>query len=276
MPEIQDTAGALFRDRQLDRAIAAANADVRRSPGDFGSRLLLAELLLFAGNLARADIILDAASQADPTAAIVVAEFRQLLRAETARRQCRREGRVPEFLGEPTAALRSVLAGLVALRTGEVAEAARHAAEAEAARPRVPGTLQQDGSDAAFDDFRDVDDLCAGFFEVLTTTGKYFWVPTERVVSLIFHPPKRPRDLAWRRATISVAEGPDGEVYIPALYDSTAEAEAAERVDDYRLGHSTDWIGEEPGPVRGIGQRVFLAGDVAHPIMAIAELRFAA
>jgi hypothetical protein len=106
--------------------------------------------------------------------------------------------------------------------------------------------------------------------EVLTTTGKYFWVPTERVASIVFHPPKRPRDLAWRRATISVNEGPDGEVYIPAIYDS-AQPEIA---DNYRLGHNTDWTGDETGPVRGIGQRVFLAGDDAHPIMEIVELRF--
>ena len=272
MPEAQDSPGALFRARQLDAAIAAANAGVRRSPGDLGCRVLLAELLLFAGNIERADVILDAAAGADPTAAVVVAEFRQLLRAETARRQLRRDGRVPEFLGEPTPALRCALAAQVALRAGDVAEAGRQAAEAETLRPGVAGTLKLDETETAFDDFRDVDDLCAGFFEILTTTGKYFWVPTERVASIVFHAPQRPRDLAWRRATISVNDGPDGEVYIPAIYDA-AQPDLA---DDYRLGHSTDWIGDEPGPVRGIGQRVFLVGDDAHPIMSIVELRFGA
>jgi len=29
----------------------------------------------------------------------------------------------------------------------------------------------------------------------------------ERVASIVFHPPKRPRDPAWRRATISVNQG---------------------------------------------------------------------
>jgi type VI secretion system protein ImpE len=272
MPEAAETAGALFQARQLDAAIAAANAEVRRNPGDLGSRVLLSELLLFAGNLERADVILDAASRVDPSSAVVVAEFRQLIRAETARRQCRREGRVPEFLGEPTAALRAALAARVALRGDDAAEAARCAAEAETARPRVPGACKQDGAATAFDDFRDVDDLCAGFFEVLTTTGKYFWIPTERVESIVFHPPRRPRDLAWRRATISVNAGPDGEVYVPAIYDS-AETGLA---DDYRLGHATEWRGEEGDLVCGIGQRVFLAGDEAHGIMGLAELRFGA
>ncbi len=272
MPEAAETAGALFHARQLDAAIAAANTEVRRNPGELGSRVLLAELLLFAGKLERVDVILDAASTVDPTSAIVVAEFRQLIRAETARRQCRRDGRVPEFLGEPTAALRAALAARVALRADDTAEAIRNAAEAETVRPRVPGNLKQAGADTEFDDFRDVDDLCAGFFEVLTTTGKYFWIPTERVESIVFHPPRRPRDLAWRRATISVNAGPDGEVYVPTVYDSS-EAGLA---DDYRLGHATEWRGEEGELVCGIGQRVFLAGDDAHGIMDLEEIRFGA
>jgi type VI secretion system protein ImpE len=272
MPEAQDTAGALFAARQLDPAIAAANAEVRRNPGNLGGRVLLAELLLFAGNLARADTILDATALADPTSVVIVAEFRQLIRAETARRQCSRESRLPEFLGEPTPALRALLAAQVALHAGDIEEATRHVAEAAAVRPKVSGVLRHDGDETAFDDFRDVDDLCAGFFEVLTTTGRYFWIPTERVASIEFHAPRRPRDLAWRRATISVTGGPDGEVYVPVIYDSLQPDIA----DDYRLGHATDWTDEESGPVRGIGQRVFLAGDDAHAIMEVGELRFAA
>jgi type VI secretion system protein ImpE len=272
MPETQDTAGSLFRARRLGPAIAAANAEVRRKPGDLGARILLAELLVFAGNLDRADVILDAASQADPTAAVVVAEFRQLLRADIARRQLSRDGRVPEFLGEPTPALRAALAAHVALRAGDVAEAARQAAEAEAARPQVAGVMSLGGNDTAFDDFRDVDDLCAGYFEVLTTTGKYYWIPTERVASITFHPPHRARDLAWRRATMSVNAGPDGEVYLPVIYDTNQ----SDLGDDYRLGHTTDWIGEEGDPVRGVGQRVFLVGEEAHGIMDLGELRFGA
>jgi type VI secretion system protein ImpE len=272
MPETQQTAGDLFRAGNLSAAIAAANAEVRRKPGDLGGRVLLAELLVFAGNLERADTILDAASQADPSASLIVAEFRQLLRADLARRQFTREGRVPEFLDEPTAPLRAALAAQVALRGGDTAEAAACAVQAEATRPRAPGRLKQAGGEIAFDDFRDADDLCAGFFEVLTTNGKYFWVPTERVVSILFHPPKRPRDLVWRRSTISVDRGPDGEVYIPAIYDSTDVG----LPDMYRLGHGTDWAGDPGEPVRGIGQRVFLAGEDAYPIMDIAELSFAA
>src|SRR5580704_3795723 len=105
----QQTVGALFRAGRLADAVAVANAAVRKAPADLAPRVLLAELLMFAGNLERADVILDAGSVIDPQAAVVIAEFRQLLRAEMARRQQRRDGRLPEFLGEPTAALAATL-----------------------------------------------------------------------------------------------------------------------------------------------------------------------
>jgi type VI secretion system protein ImpE len=270
MSQTADSAGALFRAGRLDAAIEAANMAVRRAPGALGERILLAELLLFAGNLERCDRILDAAVHTDPGAAAVIAEFRQLLRAEAARRQMKREGRLPEFLEAPSAALRAALAAAVALRAGDAAEAARQAAAAEAARPRVAGSLGPPSAEVRFDDFRDADDLCAGFFEVLTVTGKYYWIPTERVVSLVFQPPRRPRDLVWRRARIATAGGPDGEVYLPAIYD----APDAGLDDAFRLGRATDWRAEDGGPVRGVGQRVFLIGEEARGIMELTAVRF--
>lgn len=265
MSDSTQTAGSLFKAGRLAEAVDAANAAVRKAPTDVAARMMLAEMLIFAGNLERADLILDAASQVEPEAAVVAAEFRQLLRADLARRQLRRDGRVPEFIGEPTEALRNLLAACVAERAGDLAEAARLAAAAEAARPRVAGFA----GDVAFDDFRDADDLCAGLFEVLTTTGKYFWIPTERVATIEFHPPKRPRDLFWRRATMSVREGPDGEVYLPAIYgndDLTLPA-------PLRLGRETDWSGE--ALVRGVGQRLFLVGEEAIAAMDLTTLEFA-
>jgi type VI secretion system protein ImpE len=267
MSGTDQTAAALFRAGKIDDAVAAAQAALRKTPTDLNARVLLGELLAFAGNLERADVVLDAASAIDPTTALVVAEFRQLIRADMARRQLFRDGRVPEFLNDPTETQRLQLAALVALRAGDMAEAAKQADAAEAARPHVPGRH----ADAAFDDWRDADDLLAGSFEVLTTTGKYFWIPTERVLTLEFHAPKRPRDLLWRRASMSVDQGPDGDVYVPVIY-ATDET----MTDAQRLGHETDWREAEGAPVRGIGQRLYMIGDEAMGIMDLGNIRFGA
>jgi type VI secretion system protein ImpE len=265
MSGTEQTASALFRAGKLDDAVAAAQAALRKAPTDLNARVLLGELLAFTGNLERADVVLDAASAIDPSTAMVVAEFRQLIRADMARRQLFRDGRVPEFLADPTEAQRLQLAALVALREGNVAEAARQAEAAEAARPHPSGKH----GDAAFDDLRDADDLLAGSFEVLTTTGKYYWIPIERVQTVEFHAPKRPRDLLWRRASMSVSEGPDGEVYLPAIYVADDPM-----TDALRLGRETDWRQSDNGPVRGVGQRLFIVGEDAVPMMDLGNFRF--
>lgn len=263
-------AGRLFREGELAGALTAANAAVRRAPTDIGARVLLAELLAFSGNIERADVVLDACSELDPTAAVVVAEFRQLLRGEMARRQLFSDGRVPEFLGEPTAAQRSSLAAIVALRHGDSSEAARLAAEAEEARPHPSGTV----GDTAFNDMRDADDLLASCFEVITTTGKYFWIPPERVLLLEFHKAKRPRDLFWRRATMQVADGPDGEVYLPTLYPPTTGTATA-MTDALRLGRATDWHqAGDGGPTLGLGAVTILVGEEAMTWLEMDKVNF--
>ena len=263
----EQTAADLLRAGKLADALTAAQAAVRKAPSDLNARVLMAELLIFSGNLERADVLLDAMSTLDPSTGIVVAEFRQLIRADMARRQLFRDGRVPELLSDATEAQRLQLAALVALRDNDMAGAAKNAAAAEEARPRVPGFH----GDQAFDDFRDADDLLAGNFEVLTTTGKYFWIPAERVLSAEFHPPKRPRDLIWRRVSMSVSEGPDGDVYIPVIYGATDPM-----TDLLRLGRETDWTDADAGPVRGVGQRVFLCGEEDVAVMDLVKLRFGA
>jgi type VI secretion system protein ImpE len=206
----------------------------------------------------------------DPARAVAVARFRQLLRAEVARRQTFEEGRLPQFQAPPPPHVEKALRALAELRAGHGKAATDLLAEAEALRPALPG--QCDGE--PFDDFRDVDDVTAGLIEVLTITGHYHWIPLSDVLEIVFQPPQRPRDLLWRRARLSVRSGPDGEVFIPVLYP-TLPADADDAV---RLGHATLWSEPSGGPVRGIGQRLFLglfpAGDRDLAITGIGTLRF--
>jgi type VI secretion system protein ImpE len=249
---------------QLQEAITAATEEVRKSPTDTGKRGFLCELLCFAGDLERADRQLDALGHQDPQVMVGVGLFRHLIRAEQARQQFYAEGRLPEFLGLPTPVLRLHLEASIRLRENQPAEAARLLAEAEGQRPKVAGTC--DGQ--AFDGLRDVDDLTAPFFEVLTSTGKYYWVPVEQVELVEFRPPTRPRDLLWQRAHMVVTGGPDGEVYLPTVY-AGSHTNPDEKV---RLGRVTDWTGGNGAPVRGVGQRTFLVGDQGRAILEMKEI----
>ena len=121
---------------------------------------------------------------------------------------------------------------------------------------------------------RDADDLLASCFEVITTTGKYFWIPPERVLLLEFHDAKRPRDLFWRRATMQVADGPDGEVYLPALYPPTTGTATA-MTDALRLGRATDWHqAGDGGPTLGLGAVTILVGEEALTWLEMDKVNF--
>lgn len=250
----------------LAGAVAEAVEEVKRNPTDPDRRGLLCEFLAFAGELDRADAQLDALSHQSPEIALGVSLLRQLVRAETARRQFFAEGRLPEFLDPPPEHVRLALEASIDVREGRPAEAAERLTRAEELRPRTPGVA--DGQ--AFDDLRDLDDQTAGVFEVLTSNGKYYWVPIDRVDLLEFRTPERPRDLLWRRARLVVRDGPDGEVYLPTIYAATR----VEGDDPLKLGRATDWRGGDASPVRGLGQRTLLVGDEARPLLELGTVEF--
>jgi type VI secretion system protein ImpE len=65
-----------------------------------------------------------------------------------------------------------------------------------------------------------------------------------------------------------VEAGPNGEVYVPALY----LGDPADTDEALRLGRATDWRDLAEGLTRGRGQRVFLAGEAGVSIMDLTSL----
>jgi len=256
-----------FEVGQLDNAIDAIIAEVKKHPTDISRRGFLCELLFARRAWERADKQLDLIGHQDPNTMHMVALWRQLIRGGQARDQFFAEGRVPEVLEEPNELTQSYLKASVSLRENNKAEAYKILEEAEEKRPEIKGTLNGE----AFSDFRDLDDSAPAILEVLTSTGKYYWIPFSRITSLEFHDAEGPLDLIFRRATLEVNQGgPDGDVYIPAIYPTLPE-EDQERL---LLGKATDWLGDEGEPVLGAGQKMFLVDDRSISIMEIKALTF--
>ncbi|MCW5746304.1 MAG: tetratricopeptide repeat protein [Alphaproteobacteria bacterium] len=264
-------AKSLFRDGKLAEAIEAQTALVRDKPSDPDARAFLAELHILVGAYDKADRQLDALSTQHTKLGVAVALSRQLVRAAIARQEVFEKGRVPDVVTEPGPYVEAALKALLELRDGRSKEAAALLAEADEKRQPSPGRLGEGG--AAFDDFRDVDDLCAGFMEVMTSTGKYFWVPTDRIEVMEFEKPARPRDVVWRQCKMDVRGGPEGVVYVPATYPLLpAEGD----IDSFRLGRATEWSDSDGGPTRGIGLRLFLVGDEGMSIDELQTVQFGA
>lgn len=259
----------LYSAGKLAEAIDAQAEEVKRKPTDVEARGFLAELISLSGNVERAELQLDALARQAPESQMGASLFRQLLRAEAWRQDFHAKGRVPELIAPVSPYVRAQLEASIAVREGKEREATSALAAAEEIRPHARGRH----ADGEFEDFRDLDDLIAGVLEVLTSNGKYYWVPIDRVRSIEFRAPVRPRDLLWRRANVEVEDGPEGEVFLPSIYVAPAGA----LVDDaLRLGRRTDWVGITSEPVRGVGLRTFLVGDEDRTILQLGELTFTA
>jgi type VI secretion system protein ImpE len=201
-----------------------------------------------------------------PDRAPTIALFRQLLRAAEAREQFFLKGRFPEPIVEPTPVMRQHLQASVSMREGDLSGAHQLLIVATSQRPRLSGTC----NGTAFADFRDVTDLLAPVFEVLTPTGKYAWIPMERVVKMSLHPVVSPLDVLWRRTHLVVRDGPEGDVYLPQLYFGSHAAED----EELQVGRAADWCGSEHEPLGGIGQKVMAVDGSDTPLITINELRF--
>ncbi len=233
------------------RALFAAR--VRAEPGQAAHRVDMADVLIVAGDLERADTHLSLASDQDTSLGLAVALTRQLLRAATARIETFEQRRPPELVTEADPAITAALAILAGV--GD-AEPASDAAE-------LGGTLNGE----RFTGLRDGDGRTPTVLEILTSTGKYCWVSFADIASLKVQKAERLRDLVWRPAELEVRGGPTGIVYLPAIYHAAAD----EMTDAHRLGRATDWV-EEGETVRGLGLRTWLVGEEAVTLDDVVEL----
>lgn len=257
--------GEQLKAGELATAIDAAIQDVKKSPMAWDKRIALSQLLCLQGDLQRADGHLETAQIQSPDALLRISMYRQMIRGEMTRRECWEQGRTPDLMQgqEPTALVEANLRLLLALREGNFKEAAQLVEQIDQDRPVVGGTC--DGQE--FEDLRDQDDRTSFFFEVITSNGKYFWVPFDAIESIEFHPPEQPCDLLWRRATM-VAFGQDGDVFLPVLYPGSSQSEDVA----CKLGQATTWSGGDGEPAQGLGQRMLWLGEDEKSIMEMGKL----
>ena len=258
--------GQLYAAGKLSEAIEAALDEVKQHPADTDRRWLLCELLCFVDELERVDKQLETIAIQDPQSLFSVTMFRNLIRAEQARRQFFAEGAMPKLIGELTEHLQLHLDAAAAIREGRLADAAKTLQSAEACRPRSAGVCD----DQHFDDFRDADDLTAPFFEALTPMGEYCWLPIHQLQSIEFGDINRMTDVVWREAKVVKTNSSEGQVYLPTMYFGTRDLTE----DQLRLGRGTDWREAEGEPTRGIGQRVFLVGHQGQPMLELTSIQF--
>lgn len=254
----------LFQSGKLDEAVEQAAQDVRAQPADLSLRSLFAELLCFTRDWERADKQLEAITKITQKPLVGVSMIRHLIRSEVSRTEAYEQGRVPEFIEQPSPVTQKRLEALTCLRTGESARAFELVQQANAEEADLTGQL----NGGAFEGIRDLDDILGSILEVFTATGEYYWVNFAQLRSLEFEAPTNLVDQLWRSARIETTGELSGRIYVPTLYYGSQE-NADGRV---RIGRATDWESHDCGLTTGHGQREFLIGEDAVTIMELRTL----
>lgn len=250
----------LFKHGKLSEAIDASNELLKKKPNDIAVRSLLMELLCFNGNFERADKQLDLIAHQSPEMAMTSSLLRLILKGAQARADFYEHGVLPEMF-EKDEELESHLSAAIDVKAKEYDKASETLTGIVEKQEPVNITC----NDEAVDEFRDLDDLLGRHIEMIGGNGKYYWVHINQITELEFQPPQDRLDLLWRRAEIVLKNGMKGEVRVPTCYIDTPD-EAS------KLAKTTEWQELGGNLVRGMGQRTFLIGENAVPIMNLERI----
>lgn len=256
------TSEQLFQAGRLMDAIQGQTEAVKAQPGNVAERVFLFELLCFLDEWDRAEKQLDVMVQLDPNQDTGVQPYRNLVAAERQRRRLFTEGLAPVVQEDSLPQLHRLLQAVILLRQQSDLEARELLSSLE--DERTP--LLVHGQGVRGDDFRDCDDVFASVFEVFVGP-QYVWIPMERVRSVQFARPSRPRDLIWAQVNLLMHDSSLVRGFVPVRYFGSGQAPD----DEIRLGRRTDWTDSAAGPVLGLGQRTFLVGDDAYGLLDLEQ-----
>jgi len=242
----------LLRQGDPAAALAALRTRVRGAPENPELRVFLFQLLCVQGDWERARDQLRVVAELAPTALPLVHVYGTAITCELLRRDVFAGTRTPLVMGEPLPWLASLLQALAAEAQGRAAEAGTVRAQALEDAVAVPGTI--DGK--PFDWLADADSRIGPVCEAIID-GKYYWVPFERIASVVLEAPADLRDVVWARAQLRLTNAGEIAALIPARYPGSEAGDD----DAIRLARKTAWDEVAPGVFHGRGQRMLATDD---------------
>jgi len=161
--------------------------------------------------------------------------------------------RMPMALGEPEEWFAPLLQSLVVAAEGHKAQAAQLRQQAFEGAPATPGTL----NGKPFEWIADGDARLGPCLELIVS-GRYYWVPFQRIRSIEIEAPADLRDFVWTPANLTWVNGGEAVALIPTRYPGSEAAEDPA----LRLARRTEWLEQSEQTYFGLGQRAFIT-DVA-------------
>ena len=225
----------LYSEGRLREAIQALGDELRKNPLDARRRTFLFELLLFAGEYARAEKQLDVLSGGGAESAAGSLLYRSALHAERTRQEMFARGETPK--PQQHAAAPMIVNG-------------RRAEEITDADPRIGPNLE------------------------VFLAGSYTWIPFGFVQRLEIETPKNLRDVMWARARLETTPEfrlqELGEVLVPGISPlSWRHAEGA-----LQLGRETAWEEDETWGAVPFGAKLLTVDGVDVPLLQIRTMEW--
>jgi len=252
-----------FKEARLAAALAALQEEVRANAANASLRITICELLCLMGQWDRARKQLEALTSLGEENHLWVNVMGQALLGEAFRREVFAGRSTPLLLGEPAAWMAQMIYSL-----GEADISKQKALRREAfdAAPTIPAKIN--GVDVPW--LADADSRLGPVLEAIME-AKYYWVPLERIRKIIIQPPTGMQHLVWVPAQVTWVTGGQSMLLIPCRYPGTEDSSD----DHLRLARLTTWEEMGDGEYRGIGQRMFAAGDQDFPLLDLRTVEMA-
>ena len=264
---LREEAEACFRNGDLPGCVQALQGAVRKNPADTSLRVFLAQLLMVQGEWERALNQLKVIGEVEASSLPMVHAYSAAIQCERLRADVFAGTRGPLLFGDPAPWIALQMQSVALFGQGQAAEAAQVRAESFAQAPAVGGTLNGE----AFEWIADADSRLGPMLEVLLK-GAYYWVPFERIASVIVEPPSDARDLVWLPAEFHWTNGGEAMGLIPVRYPgSESSTDSA-----IRLARKTEWQQAGDDAYVGLGQRVLTTDGPEIGLLELRELRFEA
>ncbi|MFK8017747.1 MAG: type VI secretion system accessory protein TagJ [Gammaproteobacteria bacterium] len=255
----------LVREGRLADALTALQNDVRAAPADAKQRTFLFQLLAVMGQWDRALTQLNVAGEMDPSALPMMHTYRDAISSEVFRNQVMAGDRTPLLFGEPEQWLAMHLEAAKLSAQGQFEKAQELRGKAFEDAPAVGGKID----DEPFEWLADADSRLGPVLEMVVN-GRYYWVPFHRISQLIFEPPTDLRDVVWKPAYITWANGGEIVGLVPCRYAGSAESAD----DQERLGRVTNWQDKGADEYHGLGQRLLTTDTGDFPLMDVTQINF--
>jgi type VI secretion system protein ImpE len=260
-----DLAERKLAEGDLSEALKLLQDQVRAKPSDVKLRIFLFQILSVIGNWERAIAQLSVCRELDVMTLPMVQTYQEVIRCELLRAKVFRGETSPIIFGQPQQWMALLVESLTLATKGCYGESLKLREQSFELAPSISGTIDAD----EFSWIADSDTRLGPVFELIVN-GKYYWVPSENISSIVIESPVDLRDLVWLPAQVTWTNGGAAAAFIPARYPGS------ETTGDTSLcmARKTEWIEHESGHSFGLGQKVFTTNEQDYSLFDIREIRF--